>query len=34
MGEPAGGLNLERDECFDSLSNCYKQQRVGCLLKS
>ena len=34
MGEPAGGLNLERDECFDSLSNCYLTRRVGCLIKS
>jgi hypothetical protein len=27
----AGGLNLERDECFDSLSNRYKRHAVNLL---
>jgi hypothetical protein len=31
MGEVAGGWNLERDECFDSLSNRYKRHAVKVL---
>ena len=29
-----GFLNFEADEVFDSLSNRYTSERVGCLFKS